>query len=190
MRGVSLSVAAVAVMTFAAAIADIGPLSNGAGLSGPTVLTQQFMAVIAATMLILAAVADERRRREQLRISAARLAEETEALEVLNRTGAAIAAELDLDAAVQRVTDAGVSLSGAQFGAFFYNVTDEAGDSHMLYALTGAPRAAFERFGQPLTTEVFARTFAGEGVVWVDDITHDPRYGRTRRTRMPRATCR
>lgn len=128
-------------------------------------------------MLILAAVADERRGREQLRISERRLREESEALEILNRTGAAVAAQLDLDTAVQTVTDAGRALSGAQIGAFFYNVIDDVGESFTLFALSGAPRAAFERFGHPRNTAVFAPTFSGESVVRVADITQDPRYG-------------
>ena len=36
--------------------------------------------------------------------------------------GASVAKELDLEKIVQTVTDAGVALAGAQFGAFFYNV--------------------------------------------------------------------
>jgi PAS domain-containing protein len=47
------------------------------------------------------------------------LREESHNLEILNRSGAAIAAELDLERLVQMVTDAGVELTGAQFGAFF-----------------------------------------------------------------------
>ena len=47
----------------------------------------------------------------------------------------------------------------------------------MLFALSGAPRAAFERFGHPRNTAVFAPTFAGDGVVRVADITADSRYG-------------
>ncbi len=43
-------------------------------------------------------------------------------LETLNRTGAGVAAELDQEALVQMVTDAGVELTGAQFGAFFLNI--------------------------------------------------------------------
>lgn len=45
--------------------------------------------------------------------------EEARTLEVLNSTGIAVAAELDLERLVQMVTDAGVELSNAQFGAFF-----------------------------------------------------------------------
>ena len=47
----------------------------------------------------------------------------------------------------------------------------------LLYALTGAPRAAFERFPIPRNTAVFAPTFEGQGMVRSDDITQDPRYG-------------
>jgi len=186
-RGASLALVVVAAAVLAAALEGVGPLASAAGASGHTAFAQQFLSVVSATLLILAAVVDERRGREQLRASEQRLREESEALEILNRTGAAIAAELDLDAAVRLVTDAGVSLSGAQFGAFFYNVIDEAGEAYMLYALSGAPREAFERFGQPRNTAVFAPTFAGEGVVRVGDITRDARYGQNPPHRgMPR----
>ena len=99
-------------------------------------------------------------------------------LEVLNKTAAAVAAQLDTEAVVQTVTDAGVELTGAAFGAFFYNVVDESGESLTLYTLSGANRADFERFGHPRPTPVFAPTFKGEGVVRADDITADPRYGK------------
>jgi PAS domain S-box-containing protein len=98
--------------------------------------------------------------------------------DVLNRAGQALAAELDLDRVVQIVTDAGVQLSGAKFGAFFYNVVNEAGESLLLYSLSGAKREDFDGFGHPRATEVFAPTFNGDGVVRSDDITLDPRYGK------------
>jgi PAS domain S-box-containing protein len=98
-------------------------------------------------------------------------------LETLNRTGAALAAELDTEKVVQLVTDAGVDLTGAAFGAFFYNVIDEQGEALLLYTLSGAKRSDFEQFGHPRATAVFAPTFKGEGVVRSDDITADPRYG-------------
>ena len=104
------------------------------------------------------------------------LREEAETLEVLNRIGTSIAGELELEGLVQMVTDAGVEITGAAFGAFFYNVTDDAGESYMLYTLSGASRDQFN-FGMPRNTKVFAPTFEGEGVVRSDDITKDPRYG-------------
>jgi signal transduction histidine kinase len=104
--------------------------------------------------------------------------EERRALEILNRAGSALGSEGDLHRLVQIVTDAGVELTRAQFGAFFYNVKDDRGESYMLYTLSGAPAEAFSKFPMPRNTEVFAPTFNGEGIVRSDDITQDPRYGR------------
>jgi PAS domain S-box-containing protein len=104
--------------------------------------------------------------------------EERHALEVLNRAGSGLAQETDLAKLVQIVTDAGVELSGAEFGAFFYNVIDSAGESYMLYTLSGAPIEAFSKFPMPRNTEVFAPTFSGASIVRSDDITKDPRYGK------------
>jgi len=114
----------------------------------------------------------ERKRAEEA------LREETRILELLNETGRAIASELDLPALVQVVTDAATKLSGAQFGAFFYNVVNADGESFLLYALSGAPREAFENFGLPRNTPVFNPTFRGERVVRSADITKEPVYGR------------
>ena len=113
------------------------------------------------------------------KIAERELAEQARTLETLNRTGATLAGELDLEKLVQQVTDAGVKLTGAQFGAFFYNVLDESGESYMLYTLSGAPRSAFESFGMPRATAIFQPTFKGEGIIRSDDVTADPRYGKS-----------
>ena len=107
-----------------------------------------------------------------------RLREETRIVETLHRVGQTLAAELDTQRIVQTVTDAATELSGAAFGAFFYNVVAASGESYVLYTLSGAPVEAFERFGLPRNTEIFAPTFAGERVVRSDDITRDARYGK------------
>lgn len=107
-------------------------------------------------------------------------------LRILNDTGASVARERDLETIVQIVTDAAVELSGAQFGAFFYNVLTLEGDSYMLYALSGVPRSAFENFPMPRNTAVFEPTFRGTSVVRSEDILKDPRYGKnTPRRGMP-----
>ncbi|HET9811161.1 MAG TPA: GAF domain-containing protein [Sphingomicrobium sp.] len=112
------------------------------------------------------------------RVAEEGLREESGRLETLNRTWGAVAAELDQERVVQLVTDAGVELTGADFGAFFYNVLDEQGESYMLYTLSGVPRSAFENFPMPRNTAVFGPTFEGSGVLRSDDITKDPRYGK------------
>ena len=103
---------------------------------------------------------------------------ETHSLETLNLIGAALAAELELEPLVQMVTDAGVTLTGAAFGAYFHNLWDETGERLHLYTLSGARREDFEALGRPRATAVFAPTFRNEGVVRSDDILADPRYGR------------
>jgi signal transduction histidine kinase len=120
----------------------------------------------------LARIQDEHAR------SQAALREESRVLEILNQTGQSIASQLDIEKLLQTVTDAATSLSGAKFGAFFYNRVNELGEDYLLYTLAGAPREAFEKFGHPRATEVFAPTFRGEATVRSDDITKDPRYGR------------
>ena len=113
------------------------------------------------------------------RATAEALRAESEALATLNRTGAVVASELDRERVVQQVTDAGVELTGADFGAFFYNVLDQAGESYTLYALAGAERSQFDAFGMPRATAVFHPTFVGAGVLRADDILVDPRYGQS-----------
>jgi PAS domain S-box-containing protein len=102
---------------------------------------------------------------------------QTHRLRILNGVAKAIASDLDLESIVQTVTDAATDLSGAKFGAFFYNTTDASGESYVLYTLSGVPREAFDRFGLPRNTAVFAPTFDGTSIVRSDDIRQDPRYG-------------
>jgi len=113
----------------------------------------------------------ERKRAEQV------LRDETRILEILHQTGKTIASELDLQTVVQAVTDAATQLSKAQFGAFFYNVINQQGESFLLYTLSGAPREAFEKFGLPRNTPVFDPTFRGTHSVRSADITKEPFYG-------------
>lgn len=98
--------------------------------------------------------------------------------EIMNAIGAAVAAERDVDQIVQAITDAGVELTGAEFGAFFYNTVDARGESYMLYALSGVSRDAFAKFPMPRNTAIFEPTFTGAGVVRSDDIRRDSRYGK------------
>jgi signal transduction histidine kinase/ActR/RegA family two-component response regulator len=105
------------------------------------------------------------------------LEEETRLLELLNCTGASLSSLLDVESVVQTVTDAGTQLSGAQFGAFFYTQTDADGDVFTLFTLSGAPREAFERFGHPRATPLFAPSFEGRGIIRSGNVKEDPRYG-------------
>lgn len=130
------------------------------------------------TIIEVRDITEEKRIEEALNASIVDLANDRQALSVLNETGSKIAAELDLSKVVQLVVDAGVAISGARFGAFFYNMLTEEGDRLLLYSLAGADIADFEEFGMPRATKVFAPTFNAEGIIRSGDITKDPRYGK------------
>ena len=104
--------------------------------------------------------------------------EQSDVLALLATTGKTIASQLDLQNVLQTVTDTATQLTGAKFGAFFYNVMNEQGEAFMLYTLSGASREAFEKFGMPRNTAVFNPTFTGQRVVRSSDITKDARYGK------------
>ena len=101
---------------------------------------------------------------------AARLRHFSEIAQLVARGG-------DIGGLVQAVTDSATAWSGGRFGAFFYNVTNEAGELYSLYKVSGAPIEAFSCFDMPRKTALFAPTFAGEGVIRSEDIRLDPRYG-------------
>ncbi len=123
-------------------------------------------------------ISQRKRNEAALSASEAALREESLALDILNRTGQRVAAELNLDTLVQAVVDAGRELTGAEIAAFFYNRVDDDGERYLLYSLSGAQMSDFEKFPMPRNTQVFSPTFAGEGVLRSGDITKDPRYGR------------
>ncbi len=108
----------------------------------------------------------------------AALRNQIDRLEAFNQLTKFIYTDLELERLVQTVTDIATELSGAKFGAFFYNVIEDAGEQYMLYTLSGAPREAFAKFGLPRNTPLFAATFSGTGVVRSDDIRGDPRFGK------------
>ena len=104
--------------------------------------------------------------------------QETRIAETLYRVAQTVAERDDLHEIVQVVTDETTQLTGAQFGAFFYNVVDRAGESYSLYTISGVPRSRFEKFPMPRNSDIFRPTFEGTGTQRFDDVTADPRYGR------------
>ncbi|MGE4481017.1 ATP-binding protein [Acidocella sp.] len=99
-------------------------------------------------------------------------------LETLNHISSAMIAETDSKKIVQIVTDAGVNLTGAAFGAFFHHVREDGGERLKLYTLSGARREHFAGLPKPRRTVLLAPTLLGGGVICSGDITADPRYGR------------
>jgi signal transduction histidine kinase len=103
--------------------------------------------------------------------------QETTLTETLYRVAQAVAERDDLQDIVQVVTDESTAITGAEFGAFFYNVVDRDGESYSLYTISGVPRSHFEQFPMPRNSDVFRPTFEGSGTVRMEDVTADPRFG-------------
>jgi serine phosphatase RsbU (regulator of sigma subunit) len=162
------------VLPLYVATAEVGQLELILA-DGATTSEERFALQLAATRLGRA-VARLRAEREALEIEE-RLRSDAFAVGSLYRVAGALMAEHELEHVVQYVTEEATALAGAQFGAFFYNVLDDRGESYTLYSIAGVPRSKFERFPMPRNTAVFAPTFSGDAVVRSDDITADPRYG-------------
>jgi PAS domain S-box-containing protein len=92
----------------------------------------------------------------------------------LNAIGATVASALDRDTVAQAVADAATAVTGAQFGAFFYNV-DDKGESYTLNKISGVPRDQVSNFPLPRTAKELEPTFQ-TGLIRSDDITRDSRY--------------
>jgi len=94
-------------------------------------------------------------------------------LETLNRLGLALAGQLDMERLVKAVTDAGIAITGAAFGAFLYR---DASDGATHY-VAGAPPEAFVDFPLFQDANAFGSPFLG-AASRSDDLARDPRYGR------------
>lgn len=104
---------------------------------------------------------------------------ETAALEVLNRTGRALAAELDIERIVENVVEAAVLLTGSQTGVFFSgpdsvspNEDGKPGVHYGHYA-PGDARAAFSGLA---ANRICEEVFEHGHTIRIEDISADPEY--------------
>lgn len=91
---------------------------------------------------------------------------ETAALEILNRTGSILAAELDIDRILASVVDAGIELTEAQFGAFFCGAS-QGGKEHYGKFAPGGLQAAFAALN---IREICAPAFRDGKTIRLDNI--------------------
>jgi PAS domain S-box-containing protein len=104
------------------------------------------------------------------KMTAEALREESAINERLNAVAMALATELDLGKIVQIITDSARQATRAEFAAFFRNRVDEEGAFY-------TPADGFERFPLSPSTEFLETTFSGTGVIRLDDVRNDPRFG-------------
>jgi signal transduction histidine kinase/CheY-like chemotaxis protein len=103
---------------------------------------------------------------------AATIAEEVQAeIATLDRLGLTLAGHLDLERLVKAVTDAGVAVTGAAFGAFLYRDTSRVWS----HCVSGAPPEAFVDFPLSEDADAFGSPFQG-AVSRSDDLACDPRF--------------
>jgi signal transduction histidine kinase/CheY-like chemotaxis protein len=90
----------------------------------------------------------------------------------LDRLGLTLAGQLDLERLVRAVTDAGVAVTGAAFGAFLYRGTSGV----WTHFVSGAPPDTFVDFPLAQDAEAFGSPFQGTASR-SDDLACDPRFG-------------
>ena len=113
----------------------------------------------------------------------------TRSLEIINRVGNTLAAELDLKKIAQIVIDAGREISGAQFGAFLHTLAQGAGESSPLYSVSGAPYEVVDSL-MPRNQQLFGPMSVG-GVLRIGDLLNDSRFAITLPAHgIARAPCR
>lgn len=108
----------------------------------------------------------------EVQIAAATAQELQSEIATLDRLGLTLAGHLDLGRLVKAVTDAGVSVTGAAFGAFLYR--DASGV--WTHCVAGAPPEAFVDFPLAQNAEAFGSPFQG-AVSRSDDLASDIRFG-------------
>ncbi|MFC7525564.1 ATP-binding protein [Parapedobacter sp. GCM10030251] len=100
----------------------------------------------------------------------------TSNVEILNTMGKLVSESLDIGEILQRVTDVSTKVTGAAFGAFFYNRLDGHGTSNTLFTYSGVLPEVAEKIGTSHNSDLFSPNFSLEETVRSADITNDPRF--------------
>ncbi|UGQ48230.1 ATP-binding protein [Massilia endophytica] len=109
---------------------------------------------------------------DQVKRAQEALRDETNILELLNSTGNALARHRDLQPLLQEVTDAATRISGARFGAFYYNHHD--GGPLTLYTLAGRPMSDYGDLDRERAGPLLGASLSGESITRCDDLAVHP----------------
>jgi len=97
-------------------------------------------------------------------------------LEILNAIGKVISEGLEVEMILQKVTDATTQLTGAEFGAFYYNTVDGIGNPIRLHTLSVSSKGSPGNFGSPEFATLFGSIFLNGTIVRIDELREDERY--------------
>ena len=91
-------------------------------------------------------------------------------LETLNTVGKSISEKLEVKEILQRVTDATTELTGATYGAFFYNNINDKERDFELFSLSGVSRKTLESIQKPAHEKLFKEAFLKKRPLRIDNI--------------------
>lgn len=97
-------------------------------------------------------------------------------LAILNTIGKAISEGLQAEMILQKVSDATTQLTGAEFGAFYYNTIDGIGNPVRLYTVSGAPDKPLGELGSKEFAALFGSIFLEGIIIRMEEIGKDERY--------------
>jgi PAS domain S-box-containing protein len=117
---------------------------------------------------------------DQVKRAQEALRDETAVLELLNSTGNALARHRDLRPLLEEVTDAATRISGARFGAFFYDNTPDpvrdgegAAPALVPYTLSGRTPPQFEALARADAVALFGDTLRGAAITRRADLPRE-----------------
>jgi PAS domain S-box-containing protein len=104
------------------------------------------------------------------------LREQKRRLKILNRVARTVAGKRGLEQIVQSATDIATEVTGAQVGAFYYDLASDLSGSYALYAVSGRSREELAALGLPHTIALPGPAAGDSGAVRSDDVRTDPRF--------------
>jgi PAS domain S-box-containing protein len=109
-------------------------------------------------------------------------------LELVTQTGLLLARNLHLESIVQRATDTGLQVTGADFGAFVCNQAAPQSGSYVFYTVSGSGPTRSSTF--PARTATLAPALKDSAIVRSRDIGRDTRFrGPLPGDGLPHDTC-
>ncbi len=98
-------------------------------------------------------------------------------LNLLIKTGLALAAERSFETIIQTALDAARQLACASFGVFFYNATGSDGGPVQLYRFAAEDPAVLAGITLTPVADLFSPSVFDNVILRSADITHNPRFG-------------
>ena len=175
-RGVTTALVLVAAIAAAGTLRGHGPFA-GVGANDSMLLLQAFLVTVSATVLPLAALAQELARRAATSVENARLYRESEGqrrtTEALAETGRALVQSLDMREVADRIVSSVGELLGGTTAVVFQR--DEVTGSHTALATAGEGGPEFAGLTIPAGTGAIGLAVRDLRSVVTADVTTDPR---------------